>query len=91
MVFIFAFITTIVKGWVALIQPIVLSFGAVFAAINLDVELISNIKPIAWRNFLTLKQEKEDKEEIKEQNKEKNMPLDVMIDEMQKTKEKQKA
>ena len=33
-----------VKGWVTFIQPIGLALGAAFAALNLDVELISDLR-----------------------------------------------
>ena len=60
---IFALFTLIVmvKGawWVAAMQPVILSLGAVFSAISLDLE------PIEWRNWLTHFSE-EDSEEEKE-------------------------
>ena len=36
-----------VKGWVTFLQPIALSLGILFAAINTDLEVITDIKPIA--------------------------------------------
>ena len=40
----------VVKGWVAILQPIVLSLGAAFAALNIDVDLIPDIQSIAPLN-----------------------------------------
>ena len=36
----------IVKGWVTFIRPIAVSFGAAFAALNLDGDLISELGSI---------------------------------------------
>ena len=46
-----------VKGWVTILQPIALSIGAAFAALNLDVDLLPDIKPIAMKKWLTSKEE----------------------------------
>ena len=51
-----------VKGWVAILQPIALSIGAAFAALNLDVELLPNLQPIALKKWLSSKEEKEEEE-----------------------------
>ena len=32
-----------VKGWVQILQPIVMSFGAAFAALNLDVDVLPDM------------------------------------------------
>ena len=52
-----------VKGawWVAAVQPVILSLGAVFSAIDLDLE------PIEWRNWLTHFFEEDDEEEKEKQ------------------------
>ena len=68
-------ISVIVKGWVILLQPFVLSLGAAFVALNLDVDLIQDIQPIKWKNWLPLKKEKETVTENKE-----NKRLDEMIE-----------
>ena len=47
-----------VKGWVAMLQPIAATLGAVFAALNLDSDLITDIQPIAW--FSSKSKTKED-------------------------------
>ena len=52
----------VVKGWIAMLQPIALSIGAAFAALNSDVNLISDIQPIEWKKWLSSKDEKEDLE-----------------------------
>ena len=49
----------VVKGWIAMLQPIVLSIGAAFTALNSDVNLISDIQPISWKKWLSSKDEKE--------------------------------
>ena len=43
-IFVLFTLCVIVKGWVALLQPIVLSLGAALAAFNLDVDLLSDIQ-----------------------------------------------
>ena len=49
---IFAFFTLslAVKGWVAMVQPIVLSIGAALVTLNLDLDLFSNIQPFVWKS-----------------------------------------
>ena len=56
-IFVLFTLSVVVKGWVATLQPIVLSLGAAFTALNLDVDFIHDIKPIIWKT-----KEKEDKE-----------------------------
>ena len=52
--------SVVIKGWVIMLQPIALSLGAAFMALNLDVDLIQDIQPIIkWKNWLPLKKEKE--------------------------------
>ena len=67
---VFAVITlsTVVNGawWVNAFQPIVLSFGATFAALNLDFQPLLDVD---WKNLLILRK---DIEEPKEENKEEN-------------------
>ena len=50
--------------WVAAVQPVILSLGAVLAAIDLDA---LDVQPIEWRNLLKIfksaKVEDEDEEE----------------------------
>ena len=41
----------IVKGWVAILQPILLSIGAAFTALNLDVDLLPDIQPLKWKKW----------------------------------------
>ena len=49
-----------VKGtwWAAAVQPVILSLGAVLAAINQDV---FDINSIEWKNLQIFKNEKEEK------------------------------
>ena len=58
---IFALFTlcSIVKGawWAAAVQPVILGFGAVFTAINLDV-LDLDANSFEWKNWLGLMKEK---------------------------------
>ena len=35
-----------VKGWVAILQPFVMSLGAAFVALNIDRDIIPDIQPI---------------------------------------------
>ena len=43
--------------WAAAAQPVILSIGAILAAIDLDV---LDIQPIEWKNWLKFEKEKED-------------------------------
>ena len=54
-------VSVVVNGawWTAAIQPLVLSFGAAFAAFNLDVQPLFDIDLKSWRIF---KQEQEQEE-----------------------------
>ena len=45
-------LSTIVRGWTALLQPIALSIGAALAAFNLDVEPMLDIQPIKLPKWL---------------------------------------
>ena len=53
-----------VKGtwWAAAVQPVILSLGAVLAAINQDV---FDINSIEWKNLQIFKNEKEEKKVTK--------------------------
>ena len=45
----FALIATVNCTWfVGLVQPIILSFGAIFAALDSDLEPMLDIKPLFW-------------------------------------------
>ena len=52
-------LSTIVKGawFIAAVQPVILSIGAILAAIDLDV---IDIQPIKFRNFFAETRHKED-------------------------------
>ena len=39
---------TVVKGWTTFLQPIVLTIGAVFTALNFDVEPLLDMKWPKW-------------------------------------------
>ena len=39
-----------VKGWVQILQPIVLTFGTLFTALNMDADLLPDFKPIIWKS-----------------------------------------
>ena len=60
-------LSAVVKGawWVAAAQPIILSFGAAFAAMNLDLQPLLDID---WKTLSIFKNEKE---EVKEDSGEK--------------------
>ena len=53
-------LSVIVKGawWVAAAKPVILSFGAAFAVLNLDIQPLFDIN---WKNLLTFKKDKYDK------------------------------
>ena len=44
--------------WAATIQPVILSIGTLFAALDLDFEPILDVQPIEWRKFLAFKKDK---------------------------------
>ena len=52
-------LSVVVKGWVQILQPIVLSLGAAFSALNIDVDLLPDAQPTQWRNWLGLEKDKE--------------------------------
>ena len=45
--------------WTVAAQPIILSIGALFAALDLDVQPMLDAQPIEWQKLLTFKNEKE--------------------------------
>ena len=76
-------LSAVVNGWVATLQPVLLSLGAALALLNLDVDFVSDIEPIAERKWLRKK--KEDTEKlILDKN------LGSLVDEMYKLKKKDK-
>ena len=54
-------------AWWAAVQPVILSLGAVFAALDLDLEPMLDIKPIEWRKLLIFKNEKDEDEDENEE------------------------
>ena len=52
-IFVILTLSVIVKGWATVMQPIALSIGAAFAALNFDVDLISDLQPTAFKNLLS--------------------------------------
>ena len=62
----------VVKGWVANLQPIVLSLGAALAALKIDLDLISDIQPFAWKS--------EESEPILSEQDQVNKNLDDLIE-----------
>ena len=40
-----------VKGWAAVLQPIVLTLGAALVALDLDADVLSNIKAFDYRGW----------------------------------------
>ena len=60
-----------VKGWLAMLQPIALSIGAAFVALSSDVDLVTDLQPIAWKKWLSTKEENKvsEKEGAKEKQK----------------------
>ena len=45
--------------WTVAAQPLILSIGALFAALDLDVQPMLDAQPIEWQKLLTFKNEKE--------------------------------
>ena len=69
----------VVRGWVAVLQPIAVSIGAAIAALNLDADLISNLQLTSLTNLFTNKIVSE-----KEVNKDKEIKwINAMLDEWQ--------
>ena len=70
--------------WVGFAQPILLSFGAAFAALNLDLEPILNVQPIELKKWLSSKIDEKTKEKLNDIIEEdvdmkevgKNLPVD---------------
>ena len=52
-IFVIWTLCVVVRGWVAFLQPITLSIGAAFAALNLDADLISDLQPTAFINLFS--------------------------------------
>ena len=46
-----------VKGWLAMLQPIVMSIGAAFLALSSDFDLVTDLQPITWKKWLSAKEE----------------------------------
>ena len=59
-IFILSVLSTIVKGaWIAAVaQPVLLSLGTIFTALNYDV---NEIQPIEWKNFVPFVKRKKKK------------------------------
>ena len=47
--------------WAAAVQPVILSIGAVFAALDLDIEPFLDAQPFEFRKLMTFKIDKEKK------------------------------
>ena len=55
-IFVLFIFSAMVRGWAAYLQPIVLSIGAAFTALNIDVEpLLGSIQPIKLPKWLSKK------------------------------------
>ena len=53
----FALSATVNAFWTAAVQPVVLSIGAVFAALGSDLQPMLDLQPIEFKKLLTFKQE----------------------------------
>ena len=63
--------------WAAAVQPVMLSIGAVFAALNLDLEPILDAKPIELGKLMIFKNRgKKEKEKEEEPEWMKDKPID---------------
>ena len=59
-IFVLFILSTMVRGWAAYLQPIVLTIGAAFTALNLDVEpFLGSIQPIKLPKWLSSIDDKE--------------------------------
>ena len=63
-IFVFLTFSVVVKGWAAVLQPFVMSIGAVLAAFNIDLDLISDIQPFIWKS----EEKKTEEQEMEEYN-----------------------
>ena len=52
--------------WATAVQPVILSIGAAFAALNSDLQPILDIN---WRNVLTFKKDKESEKTVAKEEK----------------------
>ena len=52
-IFVIWTLCVVVRGWVALLQPIALSIGAAFVALNFDADLASDLQPTALMNLFS--------------------------------------
>ena len=61
-------LTVMVNGawWATAVQPVILSIGAAFAALNSDLQPILDIN---WRNVLTFKKDKESEKTVAKEEK----------------------
>ena len=55
----------VVKGWATFLQPIAVTIGAAFTALNLDVGLITDIQSNIWFS----REKKKENKDIKEAQK----------------------
>ena len=86
-IFVLLSLSVIVRGWATLIKPIALSVGAAFAALNLDVDFISDLQPTALNIWFS----KGDKGKITEEEVEKHPQIkriDKIIEKFKKLSDK---
>ena len=76
-------LSIIVKGWVQVLQPFLLSIGAVFTALNSDI-LNLDVQPIEWKNWIHLS-EKDEKKETKPKTKTKEESMEELREIFKKT------
>ena len=70
-------LSVVVNGFANLMQPVLMSLGAVFTVVNIGSDLMQEIQYITWRN---------DADEDGNENKKEAKNLDAMIDEMLKVR-----
>ena len=80
-------LSLVVNGawWTAAIQPILLSFGAAFAALNLDVQPLLDID---WKGKGIFKQDKEEQDKEEQPQQQPQLAKEEFIHELQKLKKK---
>ena len=50
LIFVLLTLSAVVKGWAAILQPVLISIGAALTALNIDSDFISNIQPFTWKS-----------------------------------------
>ena len=49
-IFVLFTFSVVVKGWAAILQPVLMSIGAALTALNIDSDLISDMQHFVWKS-----------------------------------------